>query len=83
MEKQGITLNLTDDARKNIAMQGFTPRYGVRPLKGVIRNLLRRPVSRMIISGEASKGAVIDLSTDENGEILWKIHQAEDLLEQN
>jgi ATP-dependent Clp protease ATP-binding subunit ClpB len=83
MEKQGITLNLTDEARKNIAMQGFTPRYGVRPLKGVIRNLLRRPVSRMIISGEASKGAVIDLSTDENGEILWKVHQAEDMLEQN
>jgi ATP-dependent Clp protease ATP-binding subunit ClpB len=56
LDKQGISLNLTPEARKSIAMQGFTPRYGVRPLKGVIRNILRRPISRMIISGDIGKG---------------------------
>ncbi|GGN09002.1 ATPase AAA [Dyadobacter beijingensis] len=81
LEKQGITLNLSSEARKSIAMQGFTPRYGVRPLKGVIRNLLRRPVSRMIISGEAGKGSVIDISTDGDGNIAWHVHQAEGILE--
>jgi ATP-dependent Clp protease ATP-binding subunit ClpA len=81
LDKQGISLNLTPEARKNIAMQGFTPRYGVRPLKGVIRNLLRRPVSRMIISGQAGKGSVIDLSTDDNGEVVWDVHQVESILE--
>ena len=81
LDKQGISLNLTPEARKSIAMQGFTPRYGVRPLKGVIRNLLRRPVSRMIISGQAGKGSVIDLSTDDHGEVIWNVHQAESILE--
>ncbi|MCF2490490.1 ATP-dependent Clp protease ATP-binding subunit [Dyadobacter sp. CY347] len=71
MEKQGITLQLTPEARKHIAMQGFTPRYGVRPLKGVIRNLLRRPISRMIVSGEVEKGSVIELSLNDAGEIQW------------
>jgi ATP-dependent Clp protease ATP-binding subunit ClpB len=81
LDKQGISLSLTPDARKNIAMHGFTPRYGVRPLKGVIRNLLRRPISRMIISGEAGKGSIIDLSTGDNGDVLWNVHQAEGILE--
>lgn len=81
LDKQGISLNLTPEARKNIAMQGFTPRYGVRPLKGVIRNLLRRPVSRMIISGEAGKGSVIEINTNENGEVVWNVHQSEGVLE--
>ncbi|SDE69123.1 ATP-dependent Clp protease ATP-binding subunit ClpA [Dyadobacter soli] len=81
LDKQGISLNLTPEARKSIAMQGFTPRYGVRPLKGVIRNLLRRPVSRMIISGQAGKGSVIDLSTDSNGEVVWNVQQPESILE--
>ncbi|MCE6988898.1 ATP-dependent Clp protease ATP-binding subunit [Dyadobacter sp. CY323] len=72
LEKQGIALELTPEARKHIAMQGFTPRYGVRPLKGVIRNMLRRPISRMIISGEAEKGSVIRLSLAENEEVIWE-----------
>lgn len=81
LQKQGITLNITPEARKSIAMQGFTPRYGVRPLKGVIRNLLRRPISRMIISGEVAKNSVIGLSTGSDGEVCWDVHQAEEVLE--
>jgi ATP-dependent Clp protease ATP-binding subunit ClpA len=61
LAKQGITLSLTPEAKKHIAMAGFTPRYGVRPLKGAIRNLLRRPLSRMIISGRLSKGQKVHI----------------------
>ncbi|QRR03007.1 ATP-dependent Clp protease ATP-binding subunit [Dyadobacter sandarakinus] len=71
LEKQGITLDISAEARRQIAMQGFTPRYGVRPLKGVIRNLLRRPISRMIIAGEIGKDTVLCIDTDENGAITW------------
>jgi ATP-dependent Clp protease ATP-binding subunit ClpB len=77
MEKQGISLHLTDEARKHIAMQGFTPRYGVRPLKGVIRNMLRRPISRMIISGEVGKGSVIELSVSGENEVSWNTRKTE------
>jgi ATP-dependent Clp protease ATP-binding subunit ClpB len=77
MEKQGITLQLTPEARKHIAMQGFTPRYGVRPLKGVIRNILRRPISRMIISGDIGKGSVIRLSLGEDQEVIWDTEKAD------
>jgi len=40
-------------------MEGFTPKYGARPLRGVIRNRLRRPISRMIIGQKVKKGQTI------------------------
>ncbi|MDZ4822263.1 MAG: ATP-dependent Clp protease ATP-binding subunit [Flavobacteriales bacterium] len=71
LEKQGIILQLTDEAKKSLAMSGFTPKYGARPLQGVIRNQLRRPLSRMIISGEIGKGAMVKIELGDDGEVKW------------
>jgi len=71
LHKQGITLEVTPDARKHLALSGFTPKYGARPLQGVIRNQIRRPISRMIISGKAGKGTVLNLGINEEKEIVW------------
>ncbi len=71
LTKQGITLTISDDARKQLALEGYTPKYGARPLRGVIRNRLRRPLSRMIISGEITKGSVLNLGISEAGELVW------------
>ncbi len=56
LEKQDIRLELTEGTRRALALEGFTPRYGARPLRAVIRNRLRRPISRMIISQQVIKG---------------------------
>ena len=73
LEKQGITLQLTDAAKKLLAKLGFAPQYGARPLGGVIRNNLRRPLSRKIISGEAGAtgNTLLTLDADPNGNFLW------------
>jgi ATP-dependent Clp protease ATP-binding subunit ClpB len=71
LSKQGITLEITPEAKKQIAFEGFTPKYGVRPLKGVIRNKLRRPISRMIILEEIKKGSHILIDLDAEGIIRW------------
>lgn len=71
LDKQGIVLELSDSARKALAMSGFTPKYGARPLQGVIRNQLRRPLSRMIISGEIGKGSVVKIDVEEDGSLKW------------
>lgn len=72
LEKQGITLMLDDDARKALALEGFTPKYGARPIRGVIRNRIRRPLSRMIVAGELPKGSQIRLKMGENGAFGWE-----------
>lgn len=72
LDVQGIRLDITDDAKQKLAMMGFTPKYGARPIVGVIRNQLRRPLSKMIISGKISKGALVKLISDDKGELKWE-----------
>jgi ATP-dependent Clp protease ATP-binding subunit ClpB len=72
LDKQGITLNITDKAKTVLAKQGFTPAYGARPLSGVIRTQLRRPLSRKIITGEIKNGDAVNLQTNKKDELEWK-----------
>jgi ATP-dependent Clp protease ATP-binding subunit ClpA len=71
LDQQGIQLEIDEAARKKLAMAGFTPKYGARPIIGIIRSKLRRPLSKMIIAGEIGKGSVVKLKTDKQGEIIW------------
>ncbi|QHV96077.1 ATP-dependent Clp protease ATP-binding subunit [Spirosoma endbachense] len=75
LDKQGITVTIDDAARKQLALEGYTPKYGARPLRGVIRNRLRRPLSRMIVSGEIGKGSHLKLVTNELGELSFETVQ--------
>ena len=79
LDKQGITFNISANAREYLAKTGFTPKYGARPLKSVIRNQLRRPISKMIITGQVGKGDVINLDIDEKKELKWEIVNAKSI----
>ena len=73
LDKQEISLKLTDNAIAMLAKKGFTPKYGARPLRGVIRSDLRSPLSKMIISGKITKGTTIKLDVDNKNELQWNI----------
>ena len=75
LEKQGITLSISEEAASILAQMGFTPKYGARPLAGVIRSQLRRPLSRKIISGEILPGNKIFLAAGNNNELEWIIEK--------
>lgn len=72
MDRQGIALDVSDEAKQKIALTGFTPKYGARQISGVIRTFLRRPISKMIISGEATRGNTVKVSLDEAGELKYE-----------
>ena len=73
LEKQGITLELDDATKNALAKKGFTPKYGARQVAGIIRNDLRRPISRFIISGKVTKGAKLTVTMNENNELTWNV----------
>ena len=74
LDNMGITMQLSAEAKNMLALSGFTPKYGARQLSAVIRNQLRRPISRYIISGELKKGDTIAIDKNNgNGELLWSI----------
>ena len=72
LEAQGIELNIEQKAKEELAKSGFTPKFGARPLLGVIRNKLRRPLSRKIISGEIGRGSVVNLKLGKDNEFIWE-----------
>lgn len=67
----GVSLSVTPEAAKYVAALGFSPDYGARPLAGVIRGQLRRPLSRMIIGGTLTPGSSIQLDLDADGALIW------------
>ena len=76
LEQQGISLSVTEAAQEHLANLGFTPKYGVRPLKGAIRTALRKPLSRMIINQEIKNGDKVTVGVQENEgvkELDWVI----------
>jgi len=72
LEKQEISLTISDAAINYLAKKGFTPKYGARPLRGVIRNDLRSPLSKKIISGVITKGASVNLDLDKDNNLFWE-----------
>lgn len=73
LERQQISIELTESARMLMATKDFNPKYGARQIAGTIRNQLRRPISRLIVSGEIGKGSVIRISTDKKKDLVWKL----------
>lgn len=73
LEKQGIGIEISDIAKRELAHKGFTPKYGARQVAGTIRNYIRRPISKMIIGGELATGNTVCIETDDKGEITWNV----------
>ncbi len=71
LNRQGIQLTVDKKAKEFLAKSGFTPKYGARPISGVIRNQIRRPMSKKIISGELQKGDSVKLTIDDKNELVW------------
>jgi ATP-dependent Clp protease ATP-binding subunit ClpB len=61
-----ITLTLTSEAQEHLALQGYDPVYGARPLKRVIRQLVENPLAQAVLSGTLIDGqhVIIDWQQD-------------------
>ena len=59
LQEQEITLDIAPEVKTKIAMMGFNPEYGARPIIGIIRKQLRNPLSKMIISGRIKAGDTV------------------------
>lgn len=73
LSEQNITLQVDEKAIHKIAINGFNAQYGARPILGILRKDIRRPLSKMIISGELREGDHVTLALDERNELKWEI----------
>lgn len=74
LDEQNIKLEIEESARKYVTKVGFNAHYGARPILGIIRKEIRRPLSKLIISGDVNSGdTVIMKYNEETKEIIWDI----------
>ena len=67
LAKQGIGLNLSDEATEYIANQGYDPVYGARPFKRAIQKHLLDPLSLEVLEGKFKDGDVIQVEESDGG----------------
>jgi ATP-dependent Clp protease ATP-binding subunit ClpB len=78
LARQQITLDVSVAAREQLAAEGYSPLYGARPLKEVIRSRLRKPLSRMIIEGSLLPHTTVKLDIDAAGVLQWHTSAQDD-----
>lgn len=57
--KQGITFGATDEAIRLLALKGYQPEYGARPVKRVIQKEVLNALSKEILSGKITTDSII------------------------
>ena len=74
LNEQNIEFGIHESARKYVTKVGFNAHYGARPILGIIRKEIRRPLSKLIISGDIKTGDKVIMKYDDNNQsINWAI----------
>ncbi|KAA4740448.1 ATP-dependent Clp protease ATP-binding subunit, partial [Bacteroides fragilis] len=71
MKQKNIQLHLSDEALQHLADKGYSPKYGARPIAGIIRTYIKKSVSRLIVSEQIRPGDNIVINY-RNGELIWE-----------
>jgi ATP-dependent Clp protease ATP-binding subunit ClpB len=59
LQDRRITLEVTDAARDYLALDGYDPAYGARPLRRLIQREIGDQLARMLLAGEAKDGDTV------------------------
>lgn len=67
LQEQELVLEVTEEARRVIADEGYDPVYGARPLKRVIQQRLANPLATELLRGDYAGHRGVRIDHDGNG----------------
>ena len=67
LEDRKIVLDLSEKAREHLAVQGYDPAYGARPLKRVIQKLVQDPLAEAILEGRIHDDQTVHIDAGKTG----------------
>jgi ATP-dependent Clp protease ATP-binding subunit ClpC len=74
LESLGLTLELSEEAKKFISEKGFDAQFGARPLHRAIQKYLEDPLAEEILNMSVKNGDVLMASLDkENSKIIFEV----------
>jgi ATP-dependent Clp protease ATP-binding subunit ClpB len=59
LEDRRITLDVTEAAREWLALEGFDPAYGARPLRRLVQREIGDRLAKLLLAGEVSDGDTV------------------------
>ncbi|PWM79350.1 MAG: NDP-hexose 4-ketoreductase [Phascolarctobacterium sp.] len=71
LAENGLTLEISQEARELLVKEGSDTRYGARPLRRAVRKMLEDPVSDLYLAGRFKAGDTICASVGEDGKIKF------------
>jgi len=72
--RKGIHLVVEPSAKRLVIAEGYDEKFGARPLRRAMQDLLEHPVAEGILSGEYEKGTVLKINAAK-GKILINVGQ--------
>ena len=72
MESMGIRLDASEEAVKELAREGFDPKYGARPLRRAIQNKVEDTVAERMLDGTLKAGDTAKLSVKDDKLVVTK-----------
>jgi ATP-dependent Clp protease ATP-binding subunit ClpC len=68
--EHAISLDVTESARDWIAVKGYDPEFGARPLRRLIQNEIEDTLSDGILSGKFALGSEVRIRAGDDGELV-------------
>jgi ATP-dependent Clp protease ATP-binding subunit ClpB len=62
-----ITLDISPEAKKMLAEEGYDPAFGARPLKRTIQRMIQNPLAISLLEGKFADGSTITVRPGSNG----------------
>ena len=65
LQDRSVTVELTTAAREWLAVKGYDPRFGARPLARVIQESIKKPLAEELLFGKLAKGGTVRVGVEE------------------
>ena len=72
LAENGVKITADSNVLDKLAILGYDPQFGARPLKRVLQREVLNPLSKEILAGNIEKDAVVNISLDDMGSIKFE-----------
>jgi ATP-dependent Clp protease ATP-binding subunit ClpB len=72
LDDVGVRLDLSEAARERIAVLGYDPQFGARPLKRVLQREILNELSKQILAGSIQKDSLIYVDLRNENEFVFE-----------
>ncbi|TKI57933.1 ATP-dependent Clp protease ATP-binding subunit [Brevibacillus antibioticus] len=75
LKEQDIDFQLSEEAKKVLAKEGFDPAYGARPLRRAIQRHIEDNLSEELLKGTISKGDTVNIEAEEGKLVVKRLEK--------